>query len=103
MNKSPKQEKEKKLRKIFNNMKKVLVIIFLLMFCSMVYAYEEVYLDLNSQAPKQYDFGQFQYQNTPHRIDEDDIKPSFSNMLRMFKEDFIQDNQRELSQEKNAE
>ena len=84
-------------------MKKFLVTIFLYMFCSAVYAHEEVYLDLNNQASKQFDFGQFRYNNTDKYVEEEDIKPSFSNMLRMLREDFPRDDNKELSQEKNTE
>ncbi|MBR6126999.1 hypothetical protein IKQ21_04865 [bacterium] len=85
-------------------MKKIFVFI-LLIFCSAVYAEEdEVYLDLSKQPAKHFDFGQFRYENQASQRDtDDDITPSFSNILRMFKEDVLPDKTENVPVEKNSE
>ena len=83
-------------------MKKFVVLILLVFFQS-VYAEEEVYLDLSSQPPKHFDFGQFRYENAlKDRDADDDITPSFGNIMRMFKEDMLPEKSTP-SDEKNAE
>lgn len=84
-------------------MKKFLVLI-LFSICSAVYAEDEVYLDLSKQPSKHFDFGQFRYDNSSKDIDaDDDISPSFSNMMRMFKEDLLPVKTEVTSDEKNSE
>lgn len=83
-------------------MKKFVVLILLIM-CQQVFAEEEVYLDLSKQPARQFDFGQFRYDNKAKEIDaDDDITPSFGNIMRMFKEDMLPEKSA-TSDEKNAE
>ena len=58
----------------------------------MVFANDgEVFLDLNAPDIHRYDTGKFQYENKKLEVDEEEenyLKPSFSNMKKMFDEDF---------------
>ncbi len=57
---------------------------------NMVYASDEVYLDVNIPEVHKFDVGQLKYENKKSDIEEDEdyLKPSIQNMKKMFDEDF---------------